>query len=159
MAEQKLVRFKVNNVEHEVYVEPNWTLYYVLKRKLGLTGIKQGCDGIGECGYCTVLMDGRCVYSCLILGVGCEGKNITTIEGLTPPIPGRLDPVQKAFIQHGAFQCGYCTPAMILTAKCLLDKNPDPTEEQIKEAISGVVCRCTGYYKYIEAIKSLRKGQ
>jgi carbon-monoxide dehydrogenase small subunit len=155
MAEQKLIKLIVNGTEQEVWVKPNWSLYYLLKRKLGLTGVKQSCDGIGECGYCTVLIDGKAVYSCLTLAVECEGKNITTIEGLTSG--GKLHPIQEAFVKHGAFQCGHCTPGMVLATKALLDKNPSPTEEEAKEAISGVICRCTGYYKLIEAIMSLRK--
>jgi len=156
MAEQKLVTLKINSVPRPVYVQPNWTLYHVLKNELGLTGVKQGCDGIGECGHCTVLMDGRPVYSCLVLAIECEDKDITTIEGLAPT--GELDPVQTAFVEYDAIQCGRCVPAMVLAAKALLDKNPNPTEEEAKEATSGILCRCTGYYKFTDAIMSLKKG-
>lgn len=156
MPEQKLVRLKINGVPQEVYVKPNWSLYYLLKRELGLTSVKRSCDEVGECGLCTVLVDGEPVYSCLILAVECEGKDITTIEGLAPR--GELHPIQEAFIKYGAVQCGYCTPAMVLAAKALLDRRPDPTEEEVKEAISGIYCRCTGYYKIIEAVMSLSKG-
>ncbi|MFX0200962.1 MAG: (2Fe-2S)-binding protein [Candidatus Hodarchaeota archaeon] len=155
MAEKKLIKLTVNGAEREVLVKPNWSLYYLLKRQLGLTGVKQSCDGIGECGYCTVIMDGKAVYSCLVLAIECEGKNITTIEGLLSG--GNLHPIQKAFLEYGAFQCGHCTPAMVLAAKALLDNNPIPNEEETKEAISGIICRCTGYYKFVEAIISLSK--
>ena len=155
MAEKKSIKLTVNGDEYQVLVKPNWSLYHLLKRELKLTGVKQSCDGVGECGYCTVIMNGKAVYSCLVLAIECEGKNIITIEGLLSG--GDLHPIQKAFLEYGAFQCGHCTPAMVLAAKALLDKNPSPTEDETKEAISGIICRCTGYYKFVEAIMSLSK--
>jgi len=121
----------------------------VLRNNLELTGTKQGC-GEGACGTCTVLLNGKPVRSCLTLAVEAQGKEIVTIEGLAER--GALHPVQKAFIEYGAIQCGFCTPGMILTAKAFLDESPHPTEEEVRRAISGVVCRCTGYAKIVEAI-------
>jgi carbon-monoxide dehydrogenase small subunit len=148
---KRLVQLKVNGEEYEVAVEPHCTLLEVLRGDLGLTGVKRGCDQ-GECGACTVLMDGLPVPSCLILAVQAQGRGITTIEGLAKG--GELDPIQQAFIEQFGFQCGFCTPGMILTAKALLDRNPHPTEDEIKEAIAGVICRCTGYVQIIEAIQA-----
>jgi len=148
---KRLVQLRVNGEEYEVAVEPHHTLLRVLREELGLTGAKRGCDQ-GECGTCTVLMDGLPVPSCLILAVQAQGQEITTIEGLAQE--GELHPLQQAFIEHFGFQCGFCTPGMILTAKALLDKNPHPTEDEIKEAIAGVICRCTGYVQVIEAIQA-----
>jgi len=147
--EKRLVRLKVNGEEHDLAVSPNETLVEVLRERLELTGTKMGC-GEGACGTCTVLVGGKPVRSCLTLAVEVQGKEIVTIEGLADG--GELHPVQKAFIVHGAIQCGFCSPAMILTSKALLDENPQPTEEEIRRAISGVVCRCTGYAKIVEAI-------
>ena len=155
MAETKLIRFKLNGIEQNFPIKASWSLYHLLKRELGLTGVKQSCDKIGECGYCTVLIDGKAFYACVVLAIECEGRSITTIEGLG--LKGQLHPLQQAFIQYGAFQCGHCTPGMVLAAKALLDKNPHPTEDEVKEAISGVGCRCTGYYKYIQAIMAFSK--
>jgi carbon-monoxide dehydrogenase small subunit len=147
--EKRLIQLRVNGEEHDVVTEPNRTLVEVLRENLELTGTKEGC-GEGACGTCTVLMDGKPVRSCLTLAVEAQGTEIVTIEGLVSD--GQLHPVQKAFIEHGAIQCGFCTPAMILTAKALLDENRKPTEEQARRSISGVVCRCTGYAKIVEAI-------
>ncbi len=144
----------MNGEPHEVEVQPHWTLAYVLREVLGLTGTKIGCSG-GDCGSCTVLLNGKAVLSCLTLAISAEGKETTTIEGLTKD--GKLHPIQEEFVNRGAIQCGFCTPGMILSAKSLLDENPNPTEEEIKEAISGNFCRCTGYYKIIEAIKEAPK--
>lgn len=130
------------------------TLVDFLRDTLGLTGTKKGCD-LGNCGACTVIMDGKAVNSCLVLAVEADNETILTIEGL-----GNRDDehvLQKAFMEHGAIQCGFCTPGMIITGKALLDQNPDPTEEDIKEALAGNLCRCTGYVKILEAIKSVRK--
>jgi len=150
------VKFKLNGKFIEIEAEPNWTLLDVLRDKLGLTGTKKGCE-TGECGACTVLIDGKSVTSCLVLIGQVEGKEITTIEGLMKN--GELDKIQKAFAENGAVHCGYCTPGMIMSVKALLDKNPLPTREEIKEAISGNLCRCTGYEQIIEAVESVVSGE
>jgi carbon-monoxide dehydrogenase small subunit len=147
--DKRLVQLRVNGEQHDVVVSPNETLVEVLRERLELTGTKMGC-GEGVCGTCTVLLDGRPARSCLTLAVEVQGKEIVTIEGLAED--GQLHPVQKAFIEHGAIQCGFCSPAMILTSKALLDENPHPTEAEVRHAISGVVCRCTGYTKIVEAV-------
>jgi carbon-monoxide dehydrogenase small subunit len=149
---KQLIELKVNGEVHEVLVEPHRTLLEVLREKLGLTGTKEACD-TGECGSCAVLMDGIPVNSCLVLALDARGKEIMTIEWLADG--SKLHPLQKAFKDHGATQCGYCTPGMIITAKALLDDNPKPTEQEIREAISGNLCRCTGYGKVIEAIQAV----
>ncbi|MCL5961314.1 MAG: (2Fe-2S)-binding protein [Chloroflexi bacterium] len=139
----------VNGDNYEVAVEPATTLLSVLRDQLRLTGTKKGC-GHGACGSCTVLLDGKPVNSCLVLAWRARDKTVLTIEGLTQ---GRdLHPLQKAFLEHGAVQCGYCTPGTILSAKALLDSNPQPTEREVRLAISGNLCRCTGYAKSVEAI-------
>jgi aerobic carbon-monoxide dehydrogenase small subunit len=148
------VRMKVNGEEVEGWVEPRRTLLDFLREDLDLTGTKKGCDH-GNCGACTVLMDGKPINSCLVLAVEAEGSDILTIEGLAEG--SKLHPLQEAFIEHGAVQCGYCTPGMILSAKALLDENPRPTEEEVRVAISGNLCRCTGYKKIVEAILSQAK--
>jgi carbon-monoxide dehydrogenase small subunit len=148
---KKRIRLRVNDFEYDLLVEPHWTLIDVLRDELGLTGTKKGC-GKGECGACTVIMDGEAVLSCLVLALRAEAKSILTIEGLARE--GKLDPLQGAFVKHGAIQCGYCTPGMIMTSRAFLDKNPRPTEEEIKKTLSGNLCRCTGYVKIIEAVKS-----
>ncbi|MGA2734334.1 MAG: (2Fe-2S)-binding protein [Syntrophobacteraceae bacterium] len=148
----KLIHLTINDKEYDVAVEPNETLVDVLRYRLGLTGPKKGC-GLGDCGSCTVIMDGDAVNSCLVLGVQAHQRQITTIEGLETD--GELHPVQKAFIEHGAIQCGFCSSGMILSAKNLLDKNPKPTELEIRSALSGNLCRCTGYQKIVEAVKSV----
>jgi aerobic-type carbon monoxide dehydrogenase small subunit (CoxS/CutS family) len=126
-------------------------LLEVIREKLELTGTKEACS-LGECGACTVILDGKAVNSCLVLAVEAKGKEILTIEGLRQN--GELHPLQKAFIDEGAVQCGFCTPGMILSAKALLDKNPDPDEDEIKEALAGNLCRCTGYVKIVKAVKT-----
>jgi carbon-monoxide dehydrogenase small subunit len=142
----------VNTDEYTINTYPNRTLLEVLRDDLNLTGTKESC-GEGICGSCTVLLDGVPVRSCLLLASETAGKEITTIEGLFRD--GKLDPVQDAFIRNHAIQCGYCSPGMILTAYSLLKENPSPTEEEIRQAISGNICRCTGYAKIVEAVKSL----
>jgi len=140
---------KVNGQEHKITVKPWQTLLDVLRYNLGLTGTKEGC-GNGNCGTCTILLDGRAVNSCLVFAVEVEGKEITTIEGLYQQ--GEPHPLQRAFIEEGAVQCGFCTPGFILTAKALLDSNPHPTEVEVRRAIAGNLCRCTGYDKIVRAI-------
>ena len=136
-------------------VEPRQTLLDTLRYDLGLTGAKEGC-GNGNCGSCTVLLDGKAINSCLVFAVEAEGQDITTIEGLYQG--GGLHPLQKAFIEEGAVQCGFCTPGVILTAKTLLDSNPHPTEAQVRQAIAGNLCRCTGYDKIVRAILKTAAG-
>jgi carbon-monoxide dehydrogenase small subunit len=148
------IETKINGISYRLEVEPHWTLLELLRNVLKLTGAKDGC-GMGECGSCTVMMDGRAIYSCLTLAMRADGREILTIEGLAHG--DELDPVQKAFIEHGAFQCGYCTPGMILSGKALLDQNPNPTDEEIKRGISGNLCRCTGYNMIVEAIRAASK--
>jgi len=145
------ITITVNGEEHRLEVKPNRTLVDVLREDLGLTGTKRGCDE-GKCGSCTVLMDGLPVDSCMVLAAQADGGDILTIEGVAKG--GKPHPLQKAFSEKGAVQCGYCTPGMILTAKALLDGNPSPGEDDIRSAIAGNLCRCTGYSKIIEAIKS-----
>lgn len=147
---KRVARFLVNGKEYAVEVSANETLLDVLREKLGLTGTKFGC-GNGECGACTVLVDGEAVNSCLLLALECEGRTIETIEGLAGP-GGELHPIQQAFIENFGIQCGFCTPGMIMSAKALLDRNPSPTEEEIREAIDGNICRCTGYQSIVDSI-------
>jgi carbon-monoxide dehydrogenase small subunit len=139
----------VNGEIHEVLVEPHHTLLDVLRTDLGLTGTKENCLE-AECGVCTVLLDGRAVNSCILLALECAGRAVVTIEGLAAA--GALHPLQKAFIDHGAVQCGYCIPGMILSAKAFLDENPSPTEAEVREALAGNLCRCTGYQKITDAV-------
>jgi len=143
---------KVNGEVYDLEVPANWTLLDVIREECGLTGTKQGC-GNGECGACTVLLDGEPVNSCLVLALQADGKRVTTIEGLSKK--GKMHPIQEAFIAHGAIQCGFCTPGMVLSTKALLDKKPRPKELEIREALAGNLCRCTGYQKIVEAIQSL----
>ena len=146
------VYFTVNGEMHETMVEPNALLINVLREELGLIGTKYSC-GLGQCGSCTVLVNGEPVLSCLTLAVSVDGADITTIEGVTDR-DGTLDPLQDAFLDHGAIQCGYCTPGMVLMGKDLLNKNPSPSEFEIREHIKGNLCRCTGYNGIVKAIKS-----
>ena len=147
-----ILKLHVNGEEFEVLTEIHKTLLEVLREDLGLTGTKRGCD-LGTCGACTVLIQGKPYLSCLTLAVDVQGKKIVTIEGLAQD--GELHPLQKAFVKKGAIQCGFCTPGMILTAKAFLDENPHPSEGDVKKAISGNLCRCTGYIKIVEAILSV----
>jgi len=148
------IKLKVNGAPYEVFVEPWKTLLDVLREEIGLTGVKSGCEE-GECGACTVLVDGKAVNSCLMLAPQAQGKEIITIEGLEGE--EGLHPLQQAFVEHFAVQCGFCTPGMILSAKALLDKNPHPTEEEVRVALSGNLCRCTGYVKIVEAVLAASK--
>jgi len=152
----KKISLTVNNRTHELSVEPSQTLVEVLRQHLGLTGTKVGCNQ-GDCGACAVIMDGRPVNSCLVLAVQADGSNITTIEGVETA--EGLHPLQEAFVEKGAIQCGFCTPGMIVTAKSLLESNPEAYKEEIREAISGNLCRCSGYQKIVEAIHSLNRDQ
>jgi 4-hydroxybenzoyl-CoA reductase subunit alpha len=154
MGNKYLVDLSVNGTTHTVPVTGSTTLLQVLREQIGLTGAKLGC-GVGDCGGCTVLIDNQNVNACLVLALEMEGREIVTIEGLSSGF--QLHPVQRAFVEEGAIQCGFCTPAMVLTAKALIDKNPDPTPDEIREALSGTLCRCTGYTKIIEAIQRWRK--
>lgn len=152
----KIIKLTVNGELYQLEIRPDLRLLDVLRDELNLTGVKEGCSE-GECGACTVLIDGEPVNSCLVLIGQVEGANITTIEGLKDG--EKLHPLQEAFIKAGAVQCGYCTPGMILSAKALLDKNPDPDIEDIKKGISGNLCRCTGYKKIVEAVKITSQAQ
>ena len=151
---KKTIHITVNDKPFDLEVEPNQTLLEVIREKLCLTGTKAGCL-VGDCGACTVLVDGKPVNSCLILAVQADGKQVTTIEGVET-LQG-LHPLQAAFVDKGAIQCGYCTPGMILSAKSLLDRNPRADEAEIRKAISGNLCRCTGYQKIVEAILSVSR--
>lgn len=145
----------VNNRPYQLEVEGQTTLLELLRDRLNLTGAREGC-GEGECGACTVLLDGAPVASCLVLALQADGREVVTIEGLCQD--GQLDPLQTAFLEHGAVQCGYCTPGMVMSAKGLLNGNPSPSESDIKRAIAGNLCRCTGYVKIVEAIASVADG-
>lgn len=144
------ITLNVNGVNYRLDIEPDWSLLRVLREELDLTGTKEGC-GAGDCGACTVLIDGQAVNSCLYLAVRGQGRRILTIEGLGQN--GRLHPLQQAFIDAGAVQCGFCTPGMVLRAKSLLDENAEPSEGEIRQAIAGNLCRCTGYAKIVKAIQ------
>ena len=149
--QQQAINLNVNGTTYQPVVEAGDTLLHVLREKLNFTGAKQGCDGTGECGACTILIQGKAVNSCLVLAINAVDKEIVTIEGLAKGTI--LDPVQKAFLEYGAVQCGFCTSGMILTTKALLDENPNPANEDIIAAIRGNLCRCTGYVKIVEAIE------
>jgi carbon-monoxide dehydrogenase small subunit len=146
----------VNEKTYEVSVQPNHTLLDVLRDQLNITGPKE-CCGVGECGSCTILLDGKAVNSCLILAVEVDGSDIVTVEGLGGP--DHLSALQQAFIDSGAVQCGFCTPGMIMAAQYLLNTNPSPTEEDVRVALSGNLCRCTGYNRIIDAVLSVSKQQ
>ncbi|HNX29175.1 MAG TPA: (2Fe-2S)-binding protein [Syntrophomonadaceae bacterium] len=148
---QKIV-LNLNGEDYEVFVLPDDTLLDAIRDRAGLTGCKHGCDD-GKCGACTVIMDGKAVRSCLMFAISAQGKKITTIEGLSKGTES-LHPIQKAFIEHGAIQCGFCTPGMIMFVKSYLDDNPQPTEDEIRNALAGNICRCTGYVKIIDAVKA-----
>jgi carbon-monoxide dehydrogenase small subunit len=146
---KQLMKFSVNGVIYEEEIDHRRTLLEVLREKFGLLGTHKGCDE-GQCGACTVLIDGRAVNSCLVLAATVQGKKIITIEGLAQG--EKLHPVQEAFVETGAIQCGFCTPGMIMITKAFLDKNPNPTREEAKSAISGNLCRCTGYFQIVDAV-------
>jgi carbon-monoxide dehydrogenase small subunit len=146
---EHLINLKINGEPYEVRIKPNTTLLDFLRDKIGLTGTKKGCD-TGQCGACTVLLDGKPINSCLVLAADANGKEILTVEGLGRD--GKLHPLQETFMQEGAVQCGYCTSGMLLSAKALLDENPSPGEEEVKKAIAGNLCRCTGYVRIVKAV-------
>ncbi|MCC6474391.1 MAG: (2Fe-2S)-binding protein [Burkholderiales bacterium] len=152
---KRLVELDVNGQRYDVIVSPRELLVDVLRKKVGTIGPKKGC-GEGQCGACSVLLDGEPVVSCLTLAIACQGRKIVTVEGLAPA--GRLTPLQQAFVEHGAIQCGYCTPGMLICAQALLDENPHPSEAQIRAALVGNLCRCTGYVKIVEAIQAAARG-
>jgi carbon-monoxide dehydrogenase small subunit len=151
---ERIVELNINHEEYKVIVRPHESLLDVLRNKLGLTGTKECCNE-GDCGACTVVMGGRAVNACLVLAMEAEGEKILTVEGLAQGT--RLHPLQAAFIKYGGFQCGFCTPGMLMSAKALLDENPDPTDEEIRSGISGNLCRCTGYVKIIQSIREAAK--
>ena len=149
---KQTITFNLNGESVQVEIEPHLTLLQLLRDKLELTGTKEG-GGMGECGACTVILNGKTVNSCIFPAIEVDGKNVMTIEGLTDA-QGNLHPIQKAFVEYGAIQCGFCTPGMVLSAKALLDENPKPTEEEIRSGIAGNLCRCTGYLQIVQAIKT-----
>jgi len=151
MMAKREIQLDINGNVYSLSVLPQRTLLEVLREDLGLTGTKEGCSE-GECGVCTVLLEGLPVRSCLLLAIDVRGRRITTIEGLSRE--GKLHPIQKAFIEEGAIQCGFCTPGMVLSSKALLDENPRPNEEEIRVALSGNLCRCTGYIKIFKAVQA-----
>ena len=153
--EKRKLRLTVNKQEYEVYINPKALLVEVIRDELGLTGTKRGCDTV-SCGACTLMINGMSVKSCSVLAMQAEGAEITTIEGLEDK--GKLAPIQKAFIDHGSYQCGFCAPGMIMSAQALLNENPHPTEWEIKEGIEGNICRCTGYNSIVRAIAATAKG-
>ena len=154
---KQLLNLVVNGEDFDVAVTPQTTLLEVLREELGFTGVKEGCSE-GVCGACTVLMNGDPVRSCITLALEADGAEILTVEGIAQG--GKLSPLQQAFVDHGAIQCGFCTPGMLLSSKSLLDRNPNPTEDDIKTALAGNFCRCTGYTKILEAVKSIaNEGQ
>jgi aerobic-type carbon monoxide dehydrogenase small subunit (CoxS/CutS family) len=153
---KQVITLEINGELHELAVAPSATLLQVLREELDLLGTKNACD-VGGCGCCTVLLDGRAVYSCMVFVMAAQGKHITTIEGL--PKDGKLDPLQEAFIQAGAVQCGYCTCGMILTAKAFLSSTQSPSDQEIRQAIAGNLCRCTGYHKIVDAIRMASSGR
>ena len=150
------IGLKVNGIDYKLKIEPWRTLLEVLRENLGLMGTKKACNE-GECGACTVIMDGKAVTSCLVLAVDVQGKDIITIEGLSEG--EKLDPIQESFLKHGGLQCGFCTPGMVMSAKALLDENPSPTLGETREAISGNLCRCTGYQHIIDSIMAASKRE
>ena len=152
MMQKERIQLRINGEPCEFWVEPNTLLINLLRNEMALTGTKYGC-GTGQCGGCTVLVDGEPILSCLTLALAVDGADILTIEGVAEP-DGTLDPIQEAFLDTAAIQCGYCTPGMVLMAKDLLNKNPSPSEDEIREHIKGNLCRCTGYHRIVQAIKS-----
>jgi aerobic carbon-monoxide dehydrogenase small subunit len=151
-----LVTSTVNSQEHTVLADTRDTLLDLLRERIGLTGTKEGC-GNGNCGTCTVIVDGEAINACLVLALEAPGRDIVTIEGLSPG--GRLHPIQQALVEHGGTQCGFCTPGIVLSAKVLLDSNPNPTALEVRHAIAGNICRCTGYDKIVDAVMAAAGAQ
>ena len=149
------IRVTINGRLYEEDVEPRQLLVHFLRENIGLTGTHVGCV-VGECGACSILLDGKVVKSCLHLAVQADGREITTVEGLAKD--GELNPVQEAFVKNYAFQCGYCTPGMVITSHALLQNNPDPSEEEIRKALAGNLCMCTGYVQIVDAVKEAARG-
>jgi aerobic carbon-monoxide dehydrogenase small subunit len=152
---KRTINVTINGRLYEEDVEPRLLLSHFLRENIGLTGTRIGCV-VGECGACSVLLDGKVVKSCLHFAVQADGREVTTVEGLTTN--GELSPIQEAFIKHYAFQCGYCTPGMVITSHALLQRNPNPSEEEIRKALAGNLCMCTGYVQIVEAVKDAAKG-
>lgn len=152
---KRKVELNVNDEWWDLEIAPHRTLLEVIREDLALTGAKEGC-GLGACGTCTVLVDGSPTLACLTMALDVQGKKILTIEGLAKG--GQPDPIQLAFVEHGAIQCGFCTPGAIMSSKALLDRNPSPSQDEVKEALSGNLCRCTGYKKIIEAVQAVAEG-
>jgi len=154
--EKKLLNITVNDEDYELYIKPKKLLVEVLRDELGLTGTKRGCN-TGACGACTVLLDGAAVKSCSVLAIQADGAKVITVEGLADGV--RLAPLQRSFLDHGAFQCGFCTPGMLMSATALLSENQTPTEKEIKERMNSNICRCTGYNSILRAIKAVAEGK
>jgi carbon-monoxide dehydrogenase small subunit len=152
---RQTIRVTINGRLYEEDVEPRLLLSHFLRENIGLTGTHIGCV-VGECGACSVLLDGKVVKSCLHFAVQADGREVTTVEGLATN--GELSPIQEAFVKHYAFQCGYCTPGMVMTSHALLERNPNPSEEEIRKALAGNLCMCTGYVQIVEAVKDAAKG-
>mmetsp|Transcript_22151 Transcript_22151/g.10567 ORF Transcript_22151/g.10567 Transcript_22151/m.10567 type:complete len:160 (+) Transcript_22151:1125-1604(+) len=148
------ISFILNGDELKTEIEDNWTLLYLLREELGLTGTKEGC-GSGECGACTVIVDGKAINSCLYLALEANGKEVQTIEGLVSS-DGSLHPLQKSFIENGGIQCGFCSPGMIMSSKALLDEVSEPSDDDIKHALAGNICRCTGYVQIFDSVKAAK---
>jgi aerobic-type carbon monoxide dehydrogenase small subunit (CoxS/CutS family) len=153
--EKRLIKLRVNGQEYELYINPKTLLVEVIRDHIGLTGTKRGCETV-SCGACTVMIDDMAVKSCSVLAVQVEGRHITTAEGLERN--GRLSPIQKAFLDHGAYQCGFCTPGMLISCEAFLKENPAPTGVEIREGIEGNICRCTGYNSIVRAVEAVAKG-
>ncbi len=154
--EKKLLHITVNDESYALYIKPKKLLVEVLRDELGLTGTKRGCN-TGACGACTVLLDGAAVKSCSVLAIQADGAKVVTVEGLANGV--KLTPLQQSFLDHGAFQCGFCTPGMLLSATALLSENQTPTMEEIRERINGNICRCTGYNSILRAIRAVAEGK
>ncbi len=150
---KQLITLNINGEDMDLRIAPTDLLVDVLRKEAGLTGTKKGC-GQGDCGACTVIIDGKAVLSCLTLAIACQGKKITTVEGIADHKTGEMNPIQKAFLNHGAVQCGFCTPGMIMSSYNLLTRNPQPTRTEIRRALSGNLCRCTGYLLIFEAVEA-----
>lgn len=153
--EKRLLTLTVNGQKYELFINPKTLLVEVIRDHIGLTGTKRGCDTV-SCGACTVLIDGMAVKSCSVLAVQAEGRQITTVEGLEKN--GKLVPLQKAFLDHGSYQCGFCTSGMLMSCEALLKENPSPTKEEIRDGIEGNICRCTGYNSIVRAVEAVARG-